>query len=175
MMVRVIRNLLLLLVVIAVFAGVAALITSGERRQLTNSYNTAVALAIDTAVYSALFDATRTAEAPLPQYRLIRLDANQTLLEVALRFNTTVEVIRMANGLLPTVDSGNGEELVVPEGLQALNPPRRFKVYRAAAGDTLPRLASRFSIDLAILELDNPILAQRGVIPGDLVFVPELI
>jgi LysM repeat protein len=175
MLARVIRNLLLLLLVIAVFAGVAVLITAGERQQLTNSYNTAVALAIDTAVYSALFDATRTVEAPLPQYRLIRLDPNQTLLEIALRFNTTVEAIRMANGLLPTVDSGNGEELVVPEGVQALSPPRRFEVYRAVDGDTLPRLAARFNIELAILELDNPVLTQRGMIPGDIVFVPELI
>jgi hypothetical protein len=73
------------------------------------------------------------------------------------------------------VDSGSGETIIVPEGVQILEPPRRFELYLAVVGETLEAVAIRFNVRQDILEEDNPILAQRGVVPGDVVFIPILL
>lgn len=172
---RVLRNLLILAVVVGVFAAVALFINQGTVNELTERYHLQVTIAVETAIARALYDATRTAEAPLAQYRVITLDEDDTLTEVAARYNTTVEVLRIANGLAPDVESGVGVEIIVPEGVQTLDPPRRLKPYEAQDGDTLASLAERHRVPFEVLELDNPVLAQRGVNPGDIVFIPTLL
>ncbi len=60
--------------------------------------------------------------------------------------------------------------------MKQLDPPRRFKKpYKAQKGDELAAIAARNGITLQILEQDNPILAKRGLNPGDIVFIPELL
>lgn len=172
---RWIRRLLTLALVLIVFTAVGIFISRGMQRDLNNVYATMVGLAKDTAVAGALYDATRTAEAPLPHYRLIVLEPNERLLDIAAEYNTTIDVIRMANGLLPTVDSGNGEEIIVPENVQVLDPPRRLEKYIAVADDTLERIATRLDVPIETLQMDNPILTLRGVSPGDVVFIPRLL
>jgi hypothetical protein len=172
---RLIRTLLTLILVIAAFSGVGYYVWKDSRNKTIENYNRNVTLAVETAIWSALYDATRTMEAPQRHYRLITLGENEPLLDVALRYNTTVEVLRMANNLLPTVDSGSGETIIVPEGVQILEPPRRFELYLAVVGETLEAVAIRFNVRQDILEEDNPILAQRGVVPGDVVFIPILL
>lgn len=172
---RFLRNLFLLLFIAAVFAGVGLYIQQGTAQRNRELYDERVTLEIETAVYAALFDATRTLEGNLRQFRLITVTSSESLLDVALRYRTTVEVLRMANNLLPTVDFGDGGSLIVPEGIPILNPPRRFTVYTAVDGDSLLQLAARHDILLDILEADNPILKRRGIIPGDIVFIPELL
>ncbi|MBL8153060.1 MAG: LysM peptidoglycan-binding domain-containing protein [Anaerolineae bacterium] len=172
---RLIRTLLALILVTAAFGGVGYYVWNDSRNKTIENYDRNVTLAVETAIWSALYDATRTVEAPLRHYRLITLSENEPLLDVALRYNTTVEVLRMANNLLPTVDSGSGETIIVPEGVQELQPPRRFELYTGIAGDTFDSLAIRFNVRQDILEEDNPILAQRGIAPGDVVFIPILL
>jgi LysM repeat protein len=172
---RFLRNLFLLLFIAALFVAVGYYIQRGTTEKNTQLYDERVTLAVQTAIYGALFDATRTLEADLPHYRLLVVTSNESLLDVALRYGTTVDVLRMANNLLPTVDFGDGGQLIVPEGVQILNPPRRFTAYTAVNGDTLPQLAARHDIALDILEADNPILTRRGIIAGDIVFIPELL
>lgn len=172
---RLIRTLLTLILVVAAFGGVAYYVWNDSRDKTIENYDRNVTLAVETAIWSALYDATRTVESPQRHYRLIRLGENEPLLDVALRYNTTVEVLRMANNLLPTVDSGSGETIIVPEGVQDLRPPRRFELYTGIAGDTFEVLAIRFNVQQDILEEDNPILVQRGIAPGDVVFIPILL
>ncbi|MBZ0282820.1 MAG: LysM peptidoglycan-binding domain-containing protein [Anaerolineae bacterium] len=172
---RWIRRLLILALLVTVFGGVGFFIARGMQQELANHYATSVALAVDTAVAGALFDATRTAEAALPHYILYQTGPAERLLDIAETYNTTIDVIRMANNLLPTVDAGNGEEIIVPVGVQFLDPPRRFELYIGGADDTLERLATRFNAPLEIMQSDNPILAQRGINPGDVVFIPRLL
>jgi LysM repeat protein len=114
-------------------------------------------------------------EAPLRQYRVIPLTPSDTLSAVAERYNTTVEVLRMANALAPTVETGDGSAIIVPEGVQSLDPPRTLDYITAQPGESLESLAQRFRIPLNVLELDNPVLAQRRVNPGDIVFIPTLL
>jgi LysM repeat protein len=172
---RVLRNLFILALVIAAFGAVGLFINQGRRDELRRLYDLQLTSGVETAIAHALYDATRTAEAPLAQYRLITLDADDTLTEIAARYNTTVEVLRMANGLETSVESGAGVRIIVPEGVAALDPPRVLSAYEAAADDTLNTLAQRFRSPLDVIELDNPVLAQRGVNPGDIVFIPTLL
>lgn len=172
---RFLRNLFLLLLIAAVFAGVGIYIKQGTDAKNLSLYYERVTLQVSTAVYAALYDATRTLEADLPHYRYITVTDTESLLDIALRYDTTVEVLRMANNLLPNVDYGDGGKLIVPQGVKVLSPPRRFTAYVAVDGDTLEQLSGRFDIGLEIVRLDNPILVQRGIIPGDIVFIPELL
>ncbi|MEO8607717.1 MAG: LysM peptidoglycan-binding domain-containing protein [Chloroflexota bacterium] len=172
---RWVRRLFLLAVVIATFAGVGYFIFHDTGTDRDRLYNLQVTLAIQTAIAARLNDATRTAEAPLPQYRLVTLGNGEALLDVAQKFHTTVEVLRMANKLLPTVDFGSGETIVVPEGVQILDPPRWLKHVIAQPNDTLSTLAAVNNVTLEQLQKDNPVLANRELLPGDIVFIPELL
>ncbi len=172
---RVLRNLLILALVIAVFGAVALFINEGRMAEVKRLYDLQLTSGIETAIADALFDATRTAEAPLEQYRLIKLDADDTLTEIATRYNTTVEVLRMVNGLALDVETGDGIEIIVPEGLQTLDPPRVLDTYEAVAGDSLDLLARRHGVPIEVLRQDNPVLAQRQLNPGDIVFIPTLL
>jgi LysM repeat protein len=69
------------------------------------------------------------------------------------------------------VRTGNGEVIVVPSNITEMTPPRQIQVYEAQIGDTLASIAERNTVDLALLQADNPILAQRGLHPGDTVFI----
>jgi LysM repeat protein len=175
MLFRWLRRLFLFALVVAVFAVVAYFISSGDEGEIQGLYNLQVTLAIQTAVAGRLFDATRTAEASLPQYRLLRLGEGESLLSIAEQYGTTVEVLRMANQLLTTVDFGSGETIIVPVGMQVLDPPRSFQAYVVVAGDTLNTLATRFDVTIEQLQADNPVLAGRELLPGDTVFIPALL
>jgi len=175
MILRLLRFLMILILLAAVFGGVGYYIYKDGREKAIKEYNLSVTLGIETAVAGALFDATRTAESDIPHYRLITLGTNDYLVDIAARYNTTVDVLRIANGLASTVESGSNQQLVVPEGVQSLIPPRRFFPYFAVDGDTLKAIAARNNLPLDILEEDNPVLKQRGIIPGDIVFVAKLL
>lgn len=173
---RFLRNLFLLLLVVAIFAAVGYYIYTKDReKRIAMSYDL-VTQAVSTAIQNALYNATRTAEADQPHYILLKVGPTDSLLAVAEQYDTTIDVLRMANNLLPTVDFGDGTEIVVTRGVKQLIPPRRFKKpYVAQRGDDLASIAARNNIDEKILALDNPILAQRGLNPGDIVFIPELL
>lgn len=175
MLFRWLRRLFLLVVVVGVFAGVGYYIVRDSMKDTTQRYNLQVTRAIETAIAARLSDATRTAEAPLPQYRLVTLAKGEALLDVAQQYHTTVEVLRMANRLLPTVDFGTGETIVVPEGVQVLDPPRWLKPVTAQPNDTLSTIAAVNNVTLEQLQTDNPVLTNRELLPGDIVFIPELL
>lgn len=172
---RWLRRLFLFALVIGVFAIVAYGIQSGENVDREKEIEAQVTRAIETAISARLFEATRTVEVPLPQYRLVRLGEGEALLDVAKRYRTTIEVLRMANKLLPIVDFGTGETIIVPEGVQVLEPPRSFTVYKAIAGDSLSAIAALNDITIEQMQIDNPVLARRELIPGDTVFIPQLL
>jgi hypothetical protein len=173
---RFIRNLLILLLVASIFAAVGYYIYRGDYNTRLKIYNDSVTHAVQTAIKDTLYNATRTLEANQPHYIVVKAAPEDSLLAIAKEYDTTIDVIRMANNLLPTVDFGDGSEIIIPRGVTQLIPPRRFKKpYYAVAGDDLTAIAARNGISEDILALDNPILAKRGVTPGDLVFIPELL
>jgi LysM repeat protein len=172
----VVRVLIILVSVAAIVGALVIRVSLDDYEQASALYDVQVTVVVGTAIADALNNATRTAEAPLSQYRLIAVDADESLADVAERYQTTVEVIRMANGLSPDVSTGDGGELIVPEGLPILEPARSFEVYRARDGDTLEALATQYGINLRLVLLDNPVLARRGVLlPGDIVYIPQLL
>jgi LysM repeat protein len=173
---RFLRNLLILLLVVAIFAAVGYYIYREDRNRRIAMSHELVTQAVSTAIQDALYNATRTAEADQPHYILLKASPSDSLLAIAEQYDTTIDVLRMANNLLPTVDFGDGSDIIVTRGVKQLTPPRRFKKpYIAQRGDTLNSIASRNNIEENILALDNPILAKRGLNPGDIVFIPELL
>jgi LysM repeat protein len=173
---RLIRNLLILLLVASIFAAVGFYIYQDSKRQNEKIYYDSVTYAVQTAIKDALYNATRTLEADQPHYMVVKAGPEDSLLTIAKQYDTTIDVIRMANNLLPNVDFGDGTEIIVPRGVAQRIPPRRFKKpYYAVAGDNLTAIAARNNISEDILALDNPTLAKRGVTPGDIVFIPELL
>jgi LysM repeat protein len=174
-MARRLRFLFLLILVAGLFAAVYYYITQNNRIRVEQIVAERSTLAVQTAIAGKIFELTRTAEAPLPHYRLILVEEGKPLIEVAEEYNTTIEVLRMANNLLPIVDAGDGSQIIIPEGIQNLEPPRRFTSYTVLDGDTLELLAVRFGVDIEQLKIDNPILATRNLLPGDVVFIPELL
>jgi hypothetical protein len=172
---RILRTLVLLVLFGAIFTGLAYLITSYDRSQAEKDYQLRITAAVQTAIAGALFDATRTAEADLPQYRLIVIHPDQSLTDLAAQYRTTAQIIRIVNGLRDDVEYGNGESLIIPEGVTQLEPPRRFRLHTATASDTLFALAKFYDVPLDLLQQDNPVLTNRGIIPGDIVFIPILL
>ncbi len=167
------RRIFTLVLVLGLFAAVTYYIVQDSRKTQRSIYQERSTLAVQTAIAARLFELTRTAEANLPQYRLVKVEADEPLIDVANQYNTTLEVLRVANSLLPTVDFGDGSIIIVPEGVQTLDPPRSFATYTVQPGETLQLLADRFEVTLEQLQIDNPTLAQRPLVPGDVVFVPH--
>lgn len=134
-------------------------------------YNVQLTVAVATAIQDAFYDLTRTAEAPGNLYQVVQLGENEDLEQLAERYGTTLTILQIVNGFGSNVVRGNGETIIVPVGLQVLEPLRTISIYRALPGETLATIAERNKIPLTLLEFDNPLLAQRGVVPGDLVFI----
>jgi hypothetical protein len=173
---RFIRNLLILLLVASIFAAVGYYIYRGDYNDRVKTYNINLTHAVSTAIQDTLYNATRTMETDQPHYILLKVGTEASLSTIAQQYDTTVDVIRMANNLLPSVEFGDGTEIIIPRGVTRLVPPRRFKKpYYAVKGDELSTIAARNGISEEILALDNPILAKRGLNPGDIVFIPELL
>ena len=173
---RFIRNMLILLLVASIFAAVGYYIYRGDYNDRVRIYNQNLTQAVSTAIQDALYNATRTMEADQPHYILLTVGTEDSLSTLAQKYDTTIDVIRMANNLLPSVEFGDGTDIIIPRGVTQLVPPRRFKKpYYAQKGDELSVIAARNGISEEILALDNPILAKRGLNPGDIVFIPELL
>ena len=165
------RILLTIVLVLLVAGGIYYVISTRNYEENLARYQVQVTAAVATAIQSAVYDVTRTVEAPSNVYQLVRLGENEDLEEVADRYGTTLEILRVVNGLAQDVTTGNGETLVIPVGVQVLDPVRTITLYTARAGDTLTSIAEANEISLELLEQDNPMLAQRGVVAGDTVFV----
>lgn len=169
------RALLILVILAAVGGVIYYAIQQDSNKRNIELYNRQVTAVVQTAIADAIYGATRTVEAPLRQYRLLTVTAEETLEVVAQRYDTSIDAIREVNGLSAEVQTGDGSQLIVPEGVMELNPPRRLKAYKARANDSLNSLALENNVPLEILQTDNPILNERGVSPGDIVFVATLL
>ncbi|MBZ0299829.1 MAG: LysM peptidoglycan-binding domain-containing protein [Anaerolineae bacterium] len=165
------RIVLTFIVVVGILGALIYVISVRNYEEDLARYNIKVTAAVATAVQEAVYNVTRTAEAPLNVFRLVQLGQAEKLADVAERYGTTLEIIQIVNSLPPETIEGNGETIVVPVGIQQLDPLRTISVYTAQLGDTLETIAQRKSVTLALLKGDNPALAARGVHAGDLVFI----
>ncbi|MAS36575.1 MAG: hypothetical protein CL610_21400 [Anaerolineaceae bacterium] len=165
------RILLTIAVALGIAAAIFYYISYRDYESNVEHYHLQITAAVATAVQSAVFDVTRTAEAPGNVFRIVRLGQNEDLEALAAQHGTTLEILQVVNSLGADVVTGNGETIVVPVGLQELEPLRTIVVYTAEQGDTLESLADRNRVPLEQLQADNPMLAQRGLRPGDTVFI----
>lgn len=165
------RLLLTIIVVIAITGAVFYYISLRDYEAGIERFHLQVTAAIATSVQETLFSVTRTAEAPGNMYQLVQLGQNENLDQLARRYGTTLEILQIVNGIAPDVTTGNGETVVMPIAMQELEPLRTITVHKVQSGDTLLSISERYVVPLELLERDNPMLAQRKLIPGDTVFV----
>ena len=165
------RLLLTIIVVIGVAAAVYYFINVRTAQDNQARYNLQVTAAVGTAVQAALYDVTRTAEAPGQVFQLVKVDQGEDLKGIAERYSTTLDILRIVNKLAADVTTGDGSTLIIPVGMQILDPARTITAYTAQQGDTLNSISIKNNVSLDLLKRDNPALAQRGVVPGDIVFI----
>ena len=165
------RLLLTIVVVIGVAAAIFYTISLRTAQNNQARYDLQVTAAVATAIQAALYDVTRTAEAPTQVFQIVQTGQGEDLETLAERYGTTLDILHIVNRLSADVTTGDGSKLVVPVGMQTLDPARTITVYTAQIGDSLNSIAVKNSVSLALLKRDNPALAQRGVLPGDIVFI----
>ncbi len=93
-----------------------------------------------------------------------RVGANQSLYDVATRYQIPLRALIEQNGLEPPYALAPGRELRLP-------PPRFHTVAR---GETFEDVAERYNVDLRSLGLLNRMRAPYRVGPGDRVLLPAL-
>ncbi len=165
-----------------IFLSVLAACTR-ERPTPVVPTDTPPASANEPAVLVTPLQATATPEptsppvTPTPEYILYTVKQNDTLLDIAERFNTDVETLREAN-LLTTDTLVPGQVLripyqegMTPEGFPTPTPtPFRYTVQE---GDTLSEIAQRFNVSTqAILEV-NTIPNPDQLVPGHVLIIPN--
>src|SRR4051812_29754113 len=96
---RFLRNLLILLLVAAIFASVSYYIYLDSQKKRIALSHDLVTQAVSTAIQDALYNATRTAEADEPHYITLKVGPTDSLLAIAEQYDTTIDVLRMANNL----------------------------------------------------------------------------
>ena len=165
------RFVFFLLLVVGVTGGIAYYIYIQNFEQDLERFNLQVTAGVATAVEEALIDVTRTAEAPQNRFQIITLDNPADLEAIAESYGSTLETLQIVNGLTPDITEGHGETIIMPVGITELEPRRQIRQYLAQPGDTLSELADLNLISLDLLQADNPMLAQRGLRPGDIVFI----
>ena len=73
-------RILLTIVIVVVFAGgIYVLITANDYQARLATYNLQVTAAVATAIQNAVFDVTRTVEAPQNRYQVVTLGQNTDL------------------------------------------------------------------------------------------------
>jgi lysozyme len=106
-----------------------------------------------------------------PPQGLYTVRSGDTLSQLALRFNTTVNALLRAN---PQITNPNvlavGQQLYIPGSLVTVNGQT---VYIVKSGDSMSLIAFNQGISLASLEQANPGITDPGLIfPGEHVVIP---
>lgn len=125
--------------------------------------------------------ATHTPTAsPTPPYTTYVVRAGDTLLGIAIRFDTTVQAIMAVNGLNSTTIHA-GTELLIPSGESSVPPPTNtpsaattpaYTTYVVQSGDTISTIAARFGTTVpAIMELNR--LTSTTIHAGTQLLIPS--
>jgi len=99
---------------------------------------------------------TATPVTPAPGVRTHRVQPGENLFRLALRYGTTVAALQAANGLGDSIVIYAGRDLIIPgPAATGSATPRPATTYVVQAGDTLFRIALRFSITVTDLQRAN--------------------
>ena len=102
---------------------------------------------------------------PPPGFRLHSLTRNETLSDVATRYNTNLAAIAGANPDLSSLD-------MLPEGLELLIPPEAGMVVTLEQGQTILDIMDIYSISAVTLSKANHITTPADLRPGQTLFLP---
>jgi uncharacterized protein YkwD len=105
---------------------------------------------------------------PEPVYHLVQ--SGDTLLAMAIKYDTTVETIMLANKIAEPTGLQIGQELLIPPPNATFDAPTT--IHTIGAGDTLLDLAIRYGSTLDDLLMANPDLEPTLLQIGQQVIVP---
>lgn len=98
-------------------------------------------------------------------YKIYKIQPGDTLENIALKFDTTVEVLNRLNDLKDFIV---GEEIIVPN-----NKEIPFIIYRVNKGDTLYDIARRNNVNYKDLILINGLKEGEYIYPNQEILVPK--
>ncbi|MCK9445132.1 MAG: LysM domain-containing protein, partial [Tissierellaceae bacterium] len=101
------------------------------------------------------------------------IKSGDTLYNLAIRYNTTVEAIMRVN---PGIDPNNlqiGQVICIPGAAPPPPPPCDGLYYAVRSGDTLFSIAQMFNIPLATLMAANPGVDPNNLRVGQLICIPR--
>lgn len=111
--------------------------------------------------------------APLSAGKPYTVRANDTLWDIAIRFNTTVAQLTAAN---PNVNPGAlrpGQTLIIPDGA-SMPAPTASAVYTVRPDDTLWDIAANYGLTIADLLAANPGVDPRRLMVGQQLTIPGI-
>jgi LysM repeat protein len=100
------------------------------------------------------------------------VQAGDTLFSIARRYNTSVEAIQRANGIVNAWLIQVGQRLVIPQGSQ-VPPATSGSTYVVQAGDTLYSIAARFGKNVWDLIVANNLSDPYWIYVGQVLTIPS--
>jgi LysM repeat protein len=97
----------------------------------------------------------------------------ENLFRIAMRYNTTVNVIASANGITNPALIYVGQKLTIPSsGTQPPSPPAGGTTYVVQPGDNLFRIALRYNMSYTYLAQHNGITNPANIYVGQVIRIP---
>lgn len=96
-----------------------------------------------------------------------RVKENETIDEIALRFNTSVDYILDINNMTNDYPLREGLDIIVPK-----NKEKYFDTYTINKGDTLYAISRKYNINPELLAALNGIDADDYIYPNQVILLP---
>lgn len=108
------------------------------------------------------------------------IQPNETLDEIAQRFDKSLQAILLANNITNTTDIMPGTVIIIPDDAPAYGQFPPLDLFTAPAGmaytvqgdETLDEIAQEFDVALVALEMANGVPAGTNVLPGTEIIIP---
>ncbi|QRO01830.1 LysM peptidoglycan-binding domain-containing protein [Archangium violaceum] len=103
-----------------------------------------------------------------------RVRAGDTLYRIARRYNVTVEVLSLNNGISDINRIWAGQVLKIPQERQSpSSPPPKLLTHRVLAGETLSKIAQRNNVTVEALTQANGISDPNRIVIGQVLKIPQ--
>ncbi len=99
-------------------------------------------------------------------FDIYEVEENDSLENIAIRFNTTVDALIKENNLQGEINVGT--RLVIPQ-----NKDRYFNVYTVSKGDSLYKIAKMYNINPKLLAALNGLTFDDYIYPNEEILIPK--
>ncbi len=100
-------------------------------------------------------------------YKIYQIEYGDTLDTIAIKTNTTVDNLKMINGIDNDYNIGVGNLIIVP------NSNDIFQIYKVGVGDTIYSISRKYNVDPAILFAINGLNKDDYIYPNQEIMIPS--